>query len=158
MAEEKKFTQTEAHKVFAVGIFNQTWDYLDKKDRTPEDDERMINAAHASLYHWSRIGEPLNLQRGEWMVAHVNTILSQKEAALRHAKICLDLTEKHKIGDFDLGFAHECYARALALNGYKEESEKHYKLAEEAGGYIKEKGDKDYFLKTLAVGPWFGLR
>ncbi|MBC8384961.1 MAG: hypothetical protein H8E57_05540 [Candidatus Cloacimonetes bacterium] len=158
MAEEKKFTSKEAHQAFASGLFNYTWDLLEKKDRTPEDDEMMVNAAHSSLYHWSRIGQPLNLQRGEWMIAHVYTILSRSEPALYHAKICFDLTEKHNIGDFDKAFALEGYARALALSDRNEESIKFFQMAEEAAEKIARKEDKDYFLKVLKEGPWFGMR
>ncbi|MBN2543428.1 hypothetical protein JXI42_11240 [bacterium] len=158
MAEEKKYTVDEAHKAFAAGLFNNTWNLLDKADRADEDNEMMLNSAHASLYHWMRIGEPINFQRGEWMVAHVYTILERGEPALHHAKRCLDLTEKHNIGDFDLAFAYEGYSRALALNGEKEKSEKYYQLAKEAAEKIEKKGDKDYFLKVLDEGPWFGAR
>ena len=158
MKEEKKLTIKEAHQAFATGLFNYTWDLLEKKDRTPEDDEMMINTAHSSLYHWSKIGQQINLQRGEWMVSHVYIILSRSEPALYHAKICLDLTEKNDIGDFDKAFALEGYARALALNERKEESKKFYKLAEEAGQEIGKKEDKDYFLKVLNEGPCFGMR
>ncbi len=155
---ERKMTVREAHQAFAAGLYNYTWDLLEKKDRTPEDDEMMINTAHSSLYHWSRIGTPENIQNGEWMCSHVYTILKRPEAALHHAKICVELTEKHKIGDFRKGFAFECFARALALNGRKEESEKYYKMAKEAGQEIKKKEDKDYFLQVLDEGPWFGMK
>lgn len=158
MAEEKRFTVEEAHKAFAAGLFNHTWELLEKADRTPEDNEMMLNSAHSSLYHWTRIGEPLNFQRGEWMIAHVYTILERDEPALHHAKRCLDLTEEHKFGDFDLAFAYEGYSRALALNGETEESDKYYNLAKEAGEQIAEKGDREYFLKVLDEGPWFGTR
>ncbi len=158
MAEEKRYNLKEAHQAFAPGLFNKTWDLLDKKDRTPEDNELMINSAHASLYHWSQIGQPLNFQRGYWMVSHVYIMLSMKESALHHAKICLELTEKHNIADFDQAFAYEGQARALALNDDRTESDKYYNLAKEAGEKIKKKEDRDYFLQTLDEGPWFGQR
>jgi hypothetical protein len=46
----------------------------------------------------------------------------------------------------------------LALNGNRDVSEKYYRLAEESAEKIEKKGDKDYFLKVLAEGPWFGAR
>ena len=42
----------EQHRKFAVELFNLTWSLLDKKDRTREDDERMVHAAYASRFHW----------------------------------------------------------------------------------------------------------
>ena len=157
MAEEKKFTLEEAHKAFAPGIYNRVWDLLEKEDRSSEDNETMINAAHASLYHWRSIGQPINLQRGQWMVANVYITLGMKESALHHSKICLDLTEEHKFDDFDLSFAYDGFARAQALNGNLEECAKYYELAKSAIELIKKEGDKNYSREVLKKGPWFGF-
>ncbi|MBN2018138.1 MAG: hypothetical protein JW794_08450 [Candidatus Cloacimonetes bacterium] len=153
----EKYTLDQAHEIFAVEFFNNTWDFLDKPERTYEENEVMLNLAHASLMHWSIIGKPINMQRGEWMVAHVYTILERKEPALHHAKNCLSITEKFGFDDFDLAFAYEEYARALALND-DDSWEEYYDLAKSAGELIKEQGDRDYFLQVLDEGPWFGKR
>ncbi|MFW9880248.1 MAG: hypothetical protein ACFFG0_44815, partial [Candidatus Thorarchaeota archaeon] len=60
-----------------------------------------------------------------------------------------DLTEKNNISDFDLAFAYEAMARALALTKNKKEFDKYSKLAKEAGEKIKKKADKDYFFEEL---------
>jgi len=158
VTEEKKLSIPEAQRTFAAGIFNKAWELLETEKRTADEDELMINAAHASLYHWRKIGEPLNFQRGEWMVAHVYTILAMKESARHHSQLCLDLTEEYGFVDFDLGFAYEGYARAAALNGDKSICKKYYKLAVEAGEKIRKKGDRDYFKEVLEEGPWFEMR
>ncbi|MEM2102674.1 MAG: hypothetical protein QXM22_04095 [Candidatus Bathyarchaeia archaeon] len=38
---------------------------IDKKDRTREEDDKMVHAAHASRFHWGEIGTPLEFERGE---------------------------------------------------------------------------------------------
>lgn len=43
--------EMEFHKKMAVELFNATWDLMDKKDRTKEDNDAMIHSAHASRYH-----------------------------------------------------------------------------------------------------------
>jgi hypothetical protein len=55
----------EMHKKFAVDCFNGTWDLLDNKDRSREEDFNMIHMAHASRYHWGEIGTPLEFARGD---------------------------------------------------------------------------------------------
>lgn len=144
----------EHHEKLAKQNFNKTWDFLDKKDRTEEDNINMIHTAHTSRFHWGVLvsegkGTALNLQRGEWIISRVYSVLERGEPALYHAKICLDLTEKNNIGDFDLAFAYEAMARALALTKNKKEFEKYSKLAKEAGEKIKKKADKDYFFEEL---------
>jgi hypothetical protein len=151
------------HEKMAKASFNKTWEYLDKNDRNPSENAEMIHVVHASRYHWGVLvsngkGQPVNLQRGEWQVSRVYTVLEMPEPALYHAKLCLKLTEDNNIGDFDLAFAHEALARAFALSGKKVEYEKHSKLAEEYGNQINKKEDKEYFFEDFNGGKWFGMR
>ncbi len=162
MTETEETLLLEHHEKIAKETFNKTWDFIDMSDRTTEDDLNMIHAAHTSAYHWNVLvsegkGTPLNLQRGEWLLSHVYTILERGEPALYHAKICLDITKKKNIGDFDLAFAYESIARSSALLKNKTDFEKFFDLANEAAEKIESKDDKDYFLGELNSGNWFGL-
>ncbi|MHA2390673.1 MAG: hypothetical protein ACXAEX_01785 [Promethearchaeota archaeon] len=144
----------EHHEKLAKDAFNKTWDFLDKKDRSPEDTVEMIHTVHASRYHWGILvsegkGTELNLQRGDWMLSRVYSVLENGETALFYAKSCLDLTEKNNIGDYDLAWAHEAMARAFAVLKNKEEFDKYFKLAKEAGEKIQKKDDKDLFFDEL---------
>src|SRR5713226_8627479 len=58
--------EQEFHRKVAAECFNRTWDYLEKKNRSPEDDQIMLTLAHASRYHWKVIGKPLNFAIGDW--------------------------------------------------------------------------------------------
>jgi len=151
LTEEKKYTEKEAHKKFAVDLFNLVWSLMDKKDRTKEEDDKMVHAAHASRYHWGEIGTPLEFERGEWQISRVYAILKRPQQALYHAQRCLEICKTNNFGDFDIAFAYEAMARAHAMAGQKEESERHIQLAKEAGEKIKEKGDRDYFFSELGT-------
>ena len=163
MARKSNVPNLEAHEKMAKACFNKTWDLLDKTDRNEDEENEMVHTAHASRYHWGVLvnngkGGPVNLQRGEWQIAHVYTLISRAEPALHHAKVCLKLTEDHDIGDFDLAFAYEGMARAMALSEDKDGFKKYFMLAKEAGEKIKDKGDRDYFLGELEKGLWFGMK
>lgn len=158
MNEEKKYSAQECNKKFAIELNNLVWNLLGKKERTHEDNEKMIHAAHASCYHWGEIGEPINLQRGEWMISHVYAILNRPEATLYHARECMELTEKHKFVDFDLAYAYETMTRAYAAAGEKSEYEKYIKLTKEAGEKIKNEEDKKIFDSDFASEPWYGMK
>ncbi len=163
MSKEIETISPKHHEKLAKDTFNNTWDFLDKKNRSLEEDLDMIHTVHASRHHWGILvsegkGTQLNLQRGEWIISRVYSVLERGEPALYHAKICLKLTEKHNIGDFDLGFAYEAMARASAAMTNKEDFKKFFKLAEEAGEKIKKKEDRDYFFDELKGGNWFGLK
>lgn len=156
--QTKKYTEQECQKLFAVKLNNLTWEMLGKQNRTNDENRTMVNTAHASLYHWSVIGGPLNLQRGEWLVSHVYAVLGRSEPALYHARQCLALTEEHKFVDFDLGYAYEAMARAQAAAGNVEEAAKYKSLATDAGKNIKQEEDRKLFLGDLAAEPWYGVK
>lgn len=139
----------EFHRKFAVDLFNYTWTLLDKTDRTIEDDDQMVHAAHASRYHWSQVGAAVNLARGEWQVSRVYAVLDRAEPALYHAQRCLEICQENGIGDFDLAYAYEALARASAVAGMPAQRDEYAALAKEAGKYIAEQDDKEMFFKDL---------
>lgn len=116
----------------------------------------MEQFALGSLFHWKHSSkyEPVNSQRGEWLLARVYCHLGNGEAALAHAQECLKLTGEHDIRDFDLAFAHEAMARALAFSGKAEESTASRKTAKDAANGIAKGEDRDDFLGNLKKGPW----
>jgi len=145
MTQEKK----DMHKKLAVDCFNRTWDLIDKKDRTKEEDRTMIHTAHASLYHWTKIGTPLEFARGEWQISRVYSILGMGENALFHAGASLQLCLDNNIGGFDLAFGYEAMARGYKIIGDEENKEKNLKLALEAAEKIEDKGDREYTLSEI---------
>lgn len=54
--------ELECHRKFAVDLFNLVWSLLDKKDRTKEEDNKMVHAAHVSRFHWGEIVDLLTLE------------------------------------------------------------------------------------------------
>jgi len=144
MTTDDKVAEQELHRKFAVDLFNRTWDLLDKEDRTPEEADTMIHAAHASRFHWGEIGTPLEFERGEWQIARVYAVLNRPQAALYHAQRCLDLCRANEIGDFDLAFAYEALARAYAVAGDSAKSGEYIELAMQAAEQIEDAGSREY--------------
>ena len=130
----------ESHREFAKQANGRVWQLLGMADRALSDDDEMVEAAYASLYHWGKVGKEVNRQRGEWLIAHVHTVLGEPGPALRHADACLTLTHdfRDRMADFDLAYAFEGMARALALNGQIEQAEKYLALAEDTAGRISD--------------------
>jgi hypothetical protein len=149
MTEEKKYTEKEAHKKFAVDCFNLVWNLMEKKDRTKADDDRMMHAAHASRFHWGDVGTPVEVERGEWQISRMYTVLNRPDSAVFHAKRCLEICRQNNIGDWDIAFAYEAMARAHAVAGQKTDCKKYVEMANKAAEHIKEKGDRDYLLSEL---------
>jgi hypothetical protein len=150
MHTEDDVKDAELHRGFAVDLFNLVWELLDQETRTPEQDDRMIHAAHASRFHWGEIGTPLQFARGEWQVSRVYAVLNRPQAAIYHAQRSLELCEDNQIADFDLAFAYEALARAYAVAGNAAKREEYLALAEEAARQIEDEGNREYFRSELA--------
>lgn len=153
MANEQTDSARELHRKLAAELFNETWELLERAERTPDDDDRMLDAAHASRYHWGIAGTVVNRARADWQLARVNSVLGRLEAARYHAQRCLEGCVVHAIGDFDLAFAHEAVARAAALAGDHATAARHIALGEQAAAGIAEEEDRRHFLDDLASVP-----
>lgn len=139
----------EVQKSLGVSLFNKVWDLIEKKDRSPQETEWMINAAHASLYHWLQVGEPVNFARGEWQVSRVYSLCARSEPALHHAENSLRICREKTIGDFDLAFAYEAVARAYMVKREPDQMREFLTLAKDAATGINKKEDHEYFLSEL---------
>ena len=70
----------------AAALFNRAWELLELPDRTPEQTDELIHAAHASRYYWGRTGDSVRAARGEWQCSRVYATLGRAEPALWHAR------------------------------------------------------------------------
>jgi hypothetical protein len=160
MSEIERYTLDEAHKEFAKGANGQVWQLLGRSERSPAENEEMEFAAFASLYHWLYVGTEVHRQRGEWLIAHVYTVLGNANLAIKHASRCLGLTEEYKgqMEDFDIAYAYEGVARANALGGDGEVARKYLEMAKAAGEAIADSQSKEIFVGDLESGEWYGVR
>ncbi len=159
MSEQKRYTLAEAHKEFAQSLNGRVWQLLGQSERTPAEDEEMTLAAQASLYHWLHAGTAVHAQRGQWLLAHVYTVLEEPALAMKHASRCMELTKAHEaaMADFDLAYAHEALARVHALQGDGQKAKEHFALAARAGEAIADAESKEIFQGDFHSGNWYGV-
>lgn len=113
-----------AHRAFAVAANNAAFELLGADQLSDDEGEDLLRRVYAAAYHWARAEgrAPVNEVRAEYMIAKAHWKLGQVEPALHHAERCLRLTTDAELGDFDLAYAHEVNARALALAGREDEA------------------------------------
>lgn len=145
--------EPETQRKLGIELFNYVWTLLEKEDRTEREDERMIDAAHASRFFWEDVGEPINHARGEWQIARAYATVGRAEPALYHACRCLELCEAHGIGDFDLAYAYEAMARAQALTGDTDAAARYREQAYHAAEQVTDDEDRELLLSDLSTLP-----
>jgi tetratricopeptide (TPR) repeat protein len=106
--------EREFHFKTAKRCFNETWDYLDKKNRDQDDEQQMLNLTHASRYHWSFVGDASNLAVGDWQISRAYAALGQHQLALRFARSSLEICQENNLSELLIS-AYEGMARALAI-------------------------------------------
>ena len=120
-----------AHHFFAIELNKATWQLIETPERSPEQNNEMINAAHGSLYHWQKPGTPLHLQRGYWLLARVYVVLKMPTQAQHYALLCHQYTLNFPtlMHPFDIGYAYEIMYRLHVLLGNTSEANTYYKNA-----------------------------
>lgn len=158
MSEDKKYSIDEANAYFAINFNNNIWKLLDKKDRTDEDNNEMINLAHASLLHWKNRSDcqSCNLQRGEYMIALAYIHSGRQEPALYHAIRCLNITSEKidEMKDFDIAYASLIMSGALSLFNNIDGANAYLQDAKKFGENIRDEEDKKIFMGDLSSVPW----
>ncbi len=142
-------TIQEFQKEQAIKCFNECWDYIEKENRSPEDDLMMIHCAHTSRYLWGQVGQPLHFERGEWQISKVYSLLGKGQQGLFHAEACLKICLENDIKDFDIAFAYEAMANAYKAMGNMKEVDNYKEKAYACLDAIKDKGDRDYTKSEL---------
>jgi len=149
VSKSPSFDIAAAHKYFAAQCFNQAWDLIEKKDRTPADNREMLALNQASIYHWLQ-RDDCNDQRlsvGYWQASRIQAILGNAPEALRYAQVCLD--HSRALPPFFLGYAHEALARAQKLAANPRAAREHLDTALELASKVGSKDDRELLLTDL---------
>jgi len=149
---EPAFDPETAHRFFATGMNNQAWDLLESPARRSEQDELMRTTAYAAARHWSEVGQAINQQRAECLLAQVHAALGEASAAVRHARRALDLMTEagDSIEAFDLVLTHDAASRAYLLAQELPLAASHRAQVESARTSITDAADRE------VVEAWLG--
>ena len=154
----------DLHRWFGAHLNNQAWDVIAEgplPEETPETEkESFLYSAFASAWHWRQIGDAANAARGEHLISRVATCVGDTVTALRHARRCLEIVDRHPdvMSDWDAPFAHEALARALAAVGDREAAIGHLEMARTLTAGIEDEDDRAVLEGEFNTEPWFGLQ
>jgi uncharacterized protein YndB with AHSA1/START domain len=147
----------EAHRTAGIDANNSAWELLGRDHLGPDEADDLLGRVYAASYHWRRAArrEPENAARASWLISRAHAVLGHGELALHHADQCLAATIAAGLEDFDLAYAHEGRARALACLGRLDEAAVELKTAHAVP--IADDDDRSILVGDLASEPWYGL-
>jgi DNA-binding transcriptional MerR regulator len=144
---------TAQEREVAVELFNLVWTLLERSDRTRDDDDRMVHAAHASRYHWGQVGTAENHAVGEWQCSRVYAALGREEPCLHHATRALEIARAGSVPDWVGASALEAMARACAVAGDEEAARSWADAAKVAAASISDEEDREVVMGDIATLP-----
>lgn len=151
MKKKSNFNHSEAHKYFSAGCFNKTWEFIDKKKRTPGENNEMIATSFASLWHWMQRPDHTNenFSVAYWQLSRVFALAKEPVNALKYAKMCLASSKGKDIQPFYLAYAYEALARAEMISKNRDKMIYYRKKSFQISEKIEDITHKSWLLTDL---------
>lgn len=151
MSDEPTFDIEAAHRYFSTHCFNRAWDLIDQEERTPAEEDEMLNLSLASLWHWTQRPDCTNkeLSLGYWQVSRIYAITGRADNAVWYAERCLEVTEDAELPPFYLGYAYEALARAAMAGRNKRQAIEYINQARAQAQQETNDEDKQLLLDDL---------
>ena len=143
--KQPQFNLQQAHRWFAVECNNHAWDLIEKSDRTADETDAMLHAAHASCHHWLQIGGELEHARACTLLATAYHRAGFFERGMHFALRALACLEEPGITPtpFDRACAHGAMAANCLLADRKPDAALHASAGGEAAAQCEESGERD---------------
>ena len=142
VSNEPEFDASLGHKKFAAAAFNHAWDLIDLKTRTDDDVRQMLDAAHASSWHWRHRDDATAQNRSiaDWQLSRVHALAGNGAMALDYGNLSL-VTANETGLPFYISYAYEAIARANWVLGNLDDARTALAAAEEQIAFVVSVGE-----------------
>jgi hypothetical protein len=140
------------HRRFAAAANNRAWD-LSERVRDAAEDQEMLDAAHASAWHWAKVGTEFHRMRATMLLAEVHASLGLGQSALAYAEQMRTYLLGIQSPDWEVAIVHAVHAHAAFAAGQTEKHRASYALAVEAFEAISTDKERGIVAATLGHVP-----
>ncbi len=130
---------------------NQAWSLADQLARTPEQDDEMLQAAHAAMYFWKIVGNESNRAHAAQLLAHVYALLKLPEPAKHYLQQSQPLFLESGCAPWELAYAHLVAANVASAANNAAAHLRHYQLAHDMIAALTDQEEKDILNASLQV-------
>ena len=121
--------------------------------RSGAEDQEMLNVAHASAWHWGKVGTELNRMRAAMLLAEVHALLGLGTSALRYAEEIREYFLRVGAPDWETAFVHTIHAHAAFAAGEAAGHRTSYALAAAALGAVTNENERRNVASTFNQVP-----
>lgn len=132
---------------------NRAWTLAESLDRSPDEDDEMLHAAHAAMYFWKIAGGPSQQAHAAQLLAHVCALLKMAPQAAHYLSKSLPYFLQNETAPSGLAFAHAIAANVAAVEGNVKSHALHYAQAQAAIAQVTNVEERENFEATLRVIP-----
>jgi len=132
---------------------NRAWTLAEMVHRSPEEDEEMLQAAHAAMYFWKIVGKPSNHAHAALLLAHVHALLKLPGPAAQYLGKSLPQLTQPDCAPWEAAFAHAVAANVAFAEGDAAAHARHYSEAKAAATHMTDAETQAMFTATLRVVP-----
>ena len=154
MAKTPEDTKPESwQRFFAVTANNQAWD-LAELPSSQVDKLALLNAAHASAWHWQVAGNELNHKRALMLLAQAHAVAGLGQTALLYAEqMRAYFLGEPSTPDWEIAFTHAIHANAAHAADKAEQHKSSYGLAQSAIAAIVDPEDQALVVSLFEQVP-----
>jgi hypothetical protein len=132
---------------------NKAWALAEATNRTSDEDEEMLHAAHAATHFWRLIGDASNHAHSFQLLAHVYALLGLPEPAKHYLLKSQPFFLERDAALWERAFAHAVAANVSAAAGEQEAHRIHYHQAELDIAALEDEEDRKILNATMRVIP-----
>ena len=132
---------------------NRAWSLAEATSRTSEEDEEMLQAAHAAAYLWRDVGNRNNEAHAAQLLAHVYAFLGLPNPAAHYLSKSEPLLLSDDAAPWERALAHAVAANVAYAGRDEEGYNNHYQMAVELAAALPNPEERSILEATLRVLP-----
>ena len=132
---------------------NRAWTLSESTSRTAEEDEDMLQAAHAAMYFWKIVGNTNNRAHAAQLLAHVYALLGLGHPARHYLAQSQPVFLDAPADAWEVAMAHAVAANVAAANQDHQAHSAHYRQAVSLIAALPDEEDRAILGATLKVVP-----
>jgi hypothetical protein len=130
---------------------NRSWTLAEAKSRTSEEDEEMLQAAHAAMHFWKIVGNDKDRAHAAQLVAHVYALLGLPGPAAHYLAKSQPIFFGDGADAWEIALAHAVAANVAAAARDEATHRDHYAKAFEQVAALPDPEDRKILEATLRV-------